>query len=158
MQVSRSVVHAVREKLHGRFLKKNKDGMWYDMGDDEAHAKVGRAFRTLGYEIKKKAEGAKPGGKRAKTDSTPRGKQAATQLMDLASAASLSGGAEGGTETNPVLQALLGALGNQAGGDKNGQELLAKYLMLGIEAANKAEKEEEVKEEADVEEKQVGVW
>jgi hypothetical protein len=45
LKISRSIVAAIREQ-RGRFLEKNKDGMWYDIGDDKkAIEKTSQALR-----------------------------------------------------------------------------------------------------------------
>ena len=43
--VAKSIVHAIRSRdPPGRFLEKEKDGMWYDIGDRRAREKTSQAL------------------------------------------------------------------------------------------------------------------
>lgn len=51
--ISRAVVRAIRE-TGGKFLKKNeKEGQWYEIGDDAAREKASQAFRQRAPEMRK---------------------------------------------------------------------------------------------------------
>ena len=52
-QINKSIVNIIRRKYGGRFLKRESDGLWYEIGDDRAQEKVGQAFRQKAPEMRK---------------------------------------------------------------------------------------------------------
>jgi hypothetical protein len=52
-QMNKAIVNIVRRKYGGRFLKRESDGLWYEIGDARAQEKVGQAFRQKAPEMRK---------------------------------------------------------------------------------------------------------
>lgn len=50
--ICRAIVRTIRE-MGGGFLKKNKDGQWYDVGDNGAREKTSQALRQRAPEMRK---------------------------------------------------------------------------------------------------------
>jgi hypothetical protein len=50
-EIAREIVQRIRER-GGRFLRKDKDGLYYDIGDTEAKAKTSQALRHRTFELR----------------------------------------------------------------------------------------------------------
>ena len=53
--VSRKIVQMIRDS-GGRFLRKEKDGLYYDIGDDSAREKTSQALRHRTFEMRNKED------------------------------------------------------------------------------------------------------